>query len=249
MGTVKGSSLFLRTIMWDLTMNRPGWLPEKFDLVSTEQGNFYLQKFKELLPLIVFYKALGRVMGTEGADRLLAYATLPLVLEMMNSKYTPVQDMGSIEIFLEQTRDYLGREWEEGKGFCGCVYLAKDRSELWFHVTRCAPMQILREYGLRFTATAFCMCDHITYHTLFPNLIFKRSHNLASGDDFCDLEFRVREKTDPIMDEENYSDCGRDPEMRELVREWEEKGKEMFFGSKEEWQKYASQFWGGPPRS
>ena len=242
MGKIKGGSLFFKTIMWDMTINKPKWLPGKFNIASKEQEIFYNEKFKELVPLIVFNQTLGRTIGTERADRLLAYTTLPLVLEMMNKKYTPVENMSSIEIFLQQTRNYLGREWEENKGFSGDVYLADDKSELWFHVTRCAPMQILREYGLHFTATAFCMCDHITYHTLFPNLIFKRSHNLASGDDFCDLEFRIRKKSDPIMDEDNYSDCMRDPEMREFVREWEEKAKKMFFGSNERWHKYANKF-------
>jgi hypothetical protein len=40
----------------------------------------------------------------------------------MNSKYSPVENMASIEIFLQQTRNYLGREWEKDKGFSGDVY-------------------------------------------------------------------------------------------------------------------------------
>lgn len=242
MGKLKGNSLFIKTILWDLTFNKPKLEIDKFDITSKEQKKFYVDKLREYAPIIIFYQTLSKAIGQKRADRLIAHAMLPLVLEMMNSKYTPVENMDSIEIFLQQTRNYLGSEWEQDKGFSGDVYISKDKTELWFHITRCVPMQMLRVYGLHFTATAFCMCDHITYHTLFPNLIFRRCHNLASGDRFCDLEFRIRNETDPIMNEDNYADCCRDPEMRELVREWEEKAKEMFFGSKQEWDKYANRF-------
>jgi hypothetical protein len=241
-GILKGSVLILRTLVWDWLFNKPRWRPEEFDIVSTEQETFYKEKFNEFLPLIIFYRSLGRMVGNERADRLLADSTLPLVLNMMNSIYSPIEKLESIDLFLQQTRNYLGSEWEEGKGFSGDVYIANDKSELWFHVTRCAPMQILRGYGLHFLATAYCMCDHITYHTLFPNMIFRRCHNLASGDPYCDLEFRIRKKSDPIMDEDYYADCGRDPEMRAFVWDWEEKAKVMFFGSVEKWQVYANQF-------
>ena len=240
-GILKGSVLILRTLAWDWLFNKPRWRPEKFDIISTDQGGFYKKKFNEFLPLMLFYRSLGKMVGNERAERLLADSTLPLVLKMMYSIYSPIENMSSIELFLQQTRNYLGSEWEEDKGFSGDVYLANDKSELWFHVTRCAPMQILREYGLHFLATAYCMCDHITYHTLFPNLIFRRCHNLASGDPYCDLEFRIRKKSDPNMDEDNYADCGRDPEMRAFVWDWEQKAKVLFFGSIEKWLVYANQ--------
>jgi hypothetical protein len=82
------------------------------------------------------------------------------------------------------------------------------------------------------------MCDHIIYHTVFPNLIFKRSRTLAMGDSFCNHEFRVIKNNDQIQNEECYSDCARVQEIRQFVKEWEEKAKEMFFGSRIEWKKY-----------
>jgi hypothetical protein len=150
---------------------------------------------------------------------------VPVVLDMMKSKYHPVTNIESVEVWLKQARNYLGIEIEKDKGFTGTMYLAQDKSELRFHVSRCAPMQILREYGLVYTASALCMCDHITYHTIFPNLIFKRTHTLAMGDKFCDHEFRLRTNDDPILNEEWYSDCARDPEIRQFVREWEDKAR------------------------
>jgi hypothetical protein len=43
---------------------------------------------------------------------------------------------------LEQARDYLGTEIEKDKGFEGEIYLAKDKSEMRFHVTRCATVKL-----------------------------------------------------------------------------------------------------------
>jgi hypothetical protein len=225
LGNGKGSLIFFKVIIWDIFFNRPKWFPDRFHIENNTQENFYNNKFKEYRPVITFFQVLTKTMGEKSADRLIAKTMVPVVLEMMQSKYHSVQNIDSVEIWLGQARDYLGKEIEKDKGFSGTIHIARDKSELRFHVTRCAPMQILREYGMIYTAAALCMCDHITYHTVFPNLIFKRTHTLAIGDDFCDHEFRIRKESDPIIDEDNYSDCNRDPEIRELVREWEEKQK------------------------
>jgi hypothetical protein len=119
---------------------------------------------------------------------------VPVVLDMMKTKYHPVENIDSVEVWLRQARSYLGEEIEKDMGFDGTLYLAEDKSELRLHVTRCVNMQMLREYGLTYTAAALCMCDHITYHTVFPNLVFKRTHTLAIGDKFCDHEFEFRIK-------------------------------------------------------
>ncbi|MDC7125096.1 MAG: hypothetical protein PQJ46_05995 [Spirochaetales bacterium] len=44
------------------------------------------------------------------------------------------------------------------------------------------------------------------------------------------------------MDEQNYGDCYRLPGLRELVREWEEEAKIMFFESKEKRFEYAKKY-------
>lgn len=242
LGNVKGSFVFFKSLFWDMIFNKPEWMPEKFNIESKEQELFYKNKFKEYLSFIIFFYNLRKTIGEEEADRFMAWQMLPIILDMMKARFKPVSEITSVETWIEQARDYLGTEIEKDKGFDGEIYLAKDKTEMRFHVTRCAAVQIVGEYGLRFTAAALCMGDHITYHTVFPNLIFKRSHSLSVGDRFCDHEFRLRTSEDPVIDEANYGDCNRIPGMRKLVRTWEEKAKSIFFGSKEKWSEYATKY-------
>ncbi len=242
LGTFRGTSIFLKSLFWDMVFNKPKWQPEKFKLNSDAQAKFYKIKFNEYLLFIILFNNLKKEMNETEADKFMANQMIPIVLNMMKERFSPVEKVDSVEVWLRQARDYLGTEIEKDKGFEGDMYVAKDKSEMRFHVTRCAAVQIIREYGLKYTAAATCMGDHITYHTVFPNLIFKRSHSLSVGDCFCDHEFRLRTEDDPVMDEENYGDCYKIEGMREFVREWEEKAKEIFFGSKEKWDEYASQY-------
>jgi L-2-amino-thiazoline-4-carboxylic acid hydrolase-like protein len=246
LGNVKGSFVFFKSLFWDMIFNKPKWMPEKFNIESKKRELFYKKKFNEYLSFIILFYNLRKIIGEDEADRFMADQMLPIILDMMKLRFNPVNEITSVETWLEQARDYLGVEIEKDKGFEGEIYLAKDRSEMRFHVTRCAAVQIIREYGLKYTAAALCMGDHITYHTVFPNLIFKRSHSLSVGDRYCDHEFRLRTMEDPVIDEINYGDCNRIPGMRELVRTWEEKAKSIFFGSKEKWSEYATRYFSKP---
>ncbi len=239
LGVKKGASIFYKAILWDFLFKKPQWASEKFNLTSKRQEMFYRKKFNENLPVIVLFQALVREIGEREADRIIANTLVPIVLDMMKTKYHPVENIDSVEVWLRQARSYLGEEIKKDTGFDGTLYLAADKSELRLHVTRCVNMEMLREYGLTYTAAALCMCDHITYHTVFPNLVFKRTHTLAIGDTFCDHEFRIKKSMKPDHDEDDYSDCNRSA-IREFVREWEEKAKELMFGSREEWEKYAA---------
>jgi hypothetical protein len=120
-----------------------------------------------------------------------------------------VKDTATEETSRTQATGYLGENIRKDKGFKGTVYLAKDRSEMRFHATKCCHIQILREFGLRYTAAAACMGDHVTCGTVFPNVIFKRSHAISVGDEFCDHEFRVRSEVDPKADESSHGDAHR----------------------------------------
>jgi hypothetical protein len=243
LGVKKGKQLFYKAILWDLIFKKPRWAPEKFNFSSKRQEMFYRKKFQENLPVVVLFNALKRVIGEKEADKIMANTMVPVALNMMKTKYHPVENIDSVEVWFTQARSYLGEEVEKDKGFDGTVYLAEDKSELKLHVTRCINIEVLRAYGLFFTAKALCMCDHITYHTIFPNLTFKRSHTIAIGDKFCDHEFRVKQSMKP-HDEDDYTDCNRSG-IREYVREWEDKAKEMMFGSREEWEKYVVRCFSG----
>ena len=238
LGFKTGTSMFYKAILWDLLFKKLQWSPEKFNLTNKRQEMFYKKKFKENLLAIVLFQTLAREIGEREADRIIANTMVPIVLDMMKARYHPVENIDSVEVWLRQARSYLGEEIKKDTGFDGTLYLAEDKSELRLHVTRCVNMEMLREYGLSYTAAALCMCDHITYHTVFPNLVFKRSHTLAIGDKFCDHEFRIRKSVKLNHDEDDYSDCNRCG-IREFVREWEEKAKELMFGSQAEWEKHA----------
>jgi len=220
LGVKKGKSIFYKAIVWDFLFKKPQWAPEKFNLTSKRQEMFYRKRFNENLPVIVLFQALSREIGEREADRIIANTMVPVVLDMMKTKYHPVENIDSMEVWLRQARSYLGEEIRKDTGFDGTLYLAEDKSELRLHVTRCVNMEMLREY-------------------VFPNLVFKRTHTLAIGDKFCDHEFRIKKNVIPDHDEDDYSDCNRSG-MREFVREWEEKAKELMFGSREEWEKYSA---------
>ncbi|MCK8060250.1 MULTISPECIES: L-2-amino-thiazoline-4-carboxylic acid hydrolase [unclassified Fusibacter] len=243
-GKQYGGYIFFKSIVWDMVFNRPKWRPEMFNLDNSERTKFYKAKFKEFMPFIILFNNLQNKMTAIEADRFIAAQMMPLTLDMMKSRFHPVKEIDNVEVWLKQARDYLGDEVEKNKGFEGKIYLAKDKSEMRFHVTRCSNMEILRNYGLKFSAAALCMADHITYHTVFPNLIFKRCHSISVGNEYCDHEFRIRTTEDPIMDEKNYGDCYTVEGIRELVREWEEKAKIIHFGSKEKWDEYAMKYFG-----
>ncbi|MBU0974001.1 MAG: L-2-amino-thiazoline-4-carboxylic acid hydrolase [Proteobacteria bacterium] len=240
LGVKRGRLIFITAILWDFFFKKPQWMPDKFNLTSKKQENFYKKKFNENIPVIVFFQSLARIMRNEESDKIIANTLVPVILDMMKSKFHPVENINSVEIWLRQARNYLGTEIDKEKGFNGTVFLAEDKSELRLHVTRCVNVEILQRYGLIFTAAAICMCDHITYHTVFPNLIFKRTHTLAIGDNFCDHELRLKRSLDTNIDADCYSDCSKVKGMREFVRGWEETAKVIFFGSREEWEKYAN---------
>ncbi len=241
-GNGRGKYVFIKSITWDLAFHKPIWKPELFNIDNEDRKKFYKKIFKEFQLFIILFDNLKKEMAEEEADRFIAEQMLPITLYMMKSKFRPVSEINSVDVWLKQARNYLGDEVKENKGFEGDIYLSKDKSEVRFQVTRCANMEILRKYGLRFTAATLCMCDHITYHTVFPNLIFKRTHSIAVGDEYCDHEFRLRTKDDPKMDEDNYGDCYTIDGIRDVVREWEEKAKEIHFGSKMNWDKYANKY-------
>lgn len=241
-GFLKGTKVFLKSVLWDSIFNQPIWEPDRFNIDTKERHDFYYAKFKEYMLFIIYFRNLGMIIGPKEADHFMADQMLPITLLMMKSRFSPKKDILTVEEWLKQARNYLGDEIEKNKGFQGEIFIAEDKSEMRFHITRCATTRIVSAYGLTYTAALLCMGDHITYHTVFPNLIFKRSHSLTVGDDYCDHTFRLRTDKDPVMDEENYGDCYRIPGLRETVREWEEEAKVLFFGSKEKWNDYARRY-------
>ena len=222
-GYGKGGAIFAKSVFWDMLTDQVKWDPTLFNLKSEKQAVFYKKAFEEFKVFFMLFENLKKEMGAEKADRFMANQMVPIILAMMKSKFSAVEHLDGVSVWLDQARDYLGDEIEAEKGFDGDIYLAEDNSELRFYVTRCSNIEILRAYGLPYTAAALCMGDHITYDCVFPNLIFKRKHTIAVGDCFCDHTFQLRKDKQPVDDKEQYGDCYKMEGLRALVDEWEDK--------------------------
>lgn len=219
-GWLRGLWVLSKSFLWDTLIKNPKFQPPKFQIETQKQLDFYKKEFSKNLPIIALYENLSREIGKSSADIFIADQLLPVVLTKIY--FSPVADLDSVEVWLNQAREYLGKEIEEDQGFEGQVYLAEDKSELRFYVTRCAAIQLIREYGM----------------------VFTREHTLSTGCNYCDHCFRVREETDPILKISDYADLKRIDSLEEFIAHWAERAKSIFFGSQEEWQEYANEYFG-----
>ena len=99
LGAKKGRNIFNQAVLWDLLFRKPRWAPEKFNLTSKRQEEFYRTKFNKNLPVIVLFQALAREIGESEADRIIANTMVPVVLDMMKTKYHPVESIDSVDVW------------------------------------------------------------------------------------------------------------------------------------------------------
>ncbi len=237
-GTLTAISLISKSFLVDMLFNKPEWHPEWFDINNEAQAKFFKAKFNENIPLITLFENIKKRRSTKKADVIIAKLCPAFVLPSMSKSFKPVKTFSKVQDWIHQAVWYLDEALEPDKGFEGDVYISKDNKEARFHVTKCAPIQICHRYGLEVTSAYLCMCDHITYHTVFPNMTFNRQNCFGVGCDHCDHILRVKPVGVTAHDEEDYGDAYKVEGGREFVREWEEKAKVIMFGSVEEWEKY-----------
>ncbi len=228
----KGSALwlFLRALTIGYIFDKPTWHPEYFDLTSKKQKDLYKSIFDRAMFYFVTFNILKKKYGDEKADQIIANTINPATLAYMKRVYKPVENCTSIEAWWEQSVDYIADLPEDNLGLDGTVYIAEDMSELKWHTTRCATAEVFRAYGLKLTMSHMCMTDHITFHTFFPDIMFKRDNCIGVGDSFCDHHAWVKTRRDVGNEESQYGDCHHFEGGREYVRYWEEYAKGYLFG-------------------
>ncbi|MBT6338589.1 MAG: hypothetical protein HOJ48_04765 [Desulfobacula sp.] len=239
LGKSRAFRLVLRTSTMGYVFNRPLWHPEYFKLTDKKQEMFYKNIFKKAMLYFIMFNLLKKEHGDEKADKIIANIINPATIAYMKRVYRPVGKCTTIEPWWEQSVDYIADLPEDNQGLEGTVYMAEDLSELKWHNIRCATAEVFRAYGLKLTMSHMCMTDHITYHTFFPGLMFKRTSCIGVGDAFCDHHAWVKTPDDMGKEEVQYGDCDHFEGGREYVRYWEEYAKGYLFGSKEKWQRYA----------
>lgn len=239
LGKSRGFWIFFRASTIGFIFNKPKWHPEYFNLTSKKQEELYKTVFKKATFFFILFDILKVKYGEVKADETIAKVINPATLSYMKKVYKPVENCRGIGSWWEQSVDYIGDLPEDNLGLDGAVYLAEDMSEIKWHTTRCATAEVFRAYGLKLTMSHMCMTDHITYHTFFPGVMFKRTNCIGAGDTFCDHHAWTKLVQDVGNEETQYGDCDHFDGGYEYVRYWEKYAKSYLFGSLEEWQKYA----------
>lgn len=235
--------LCLKAMSIGYTFYKPEWRPDQFELASPLQEKMYQKIFDKALFYFILFNILKEKYGDEKADKIIADTINPCTLEYMKQVYQPVDDCVGIEAWWQQSVDYIADLPEDNLGLDGTVYMAEDMSEIKWHTTRCATAEVFRAYGLKLTMSHMCMSDHITYHTFFPGIMFKRTHCIGVGDAFCDHHAWPKSFADIGNEESQYGDCHHFEGGRDYVRYWEAYAKEFVFGSQVEWQTYANRIY------
>ncbi len=243
LGKMVGFWIFLRASTIGFIFNRPKWHSEYFAIANKKQESFYKHCFKKSMFLFIIFNILKKKHGAKEADKIIADSLMPCTLAYMKMTYKPVKDWPQLEAWWEQSVDYIGDMPEDNQGLDGTVYIAEDKSELKWHTVKCAHAEVLMAYGLKRTTACMCMADHITYHTLFPGIVFKRNNCIGVGHPFCDHHARVKKPEDIGNEEIQYGDCLKFEGGREYVRYWEEYAKSYFFKDKKEWKRYADRIY------
>jgi hypothetical protein len=239
LGWSRALLLLLYAATLGFIFHKPTWHPEYFDLTGKPQEDFYKKIFKKATFYFVLFNILRKERGEEEADRMVSKIINPATLAYMTRTYKPVENCTTVEPWWKQSVDYIADLPEDNLGLDGTVYMAEDLSELKWHTIRCATAEVFRAYGLKRTMSCLCMNDHITYHTFFPGLMFKRTHCIGVGDAFCDHHAWVKRPEDAGNEEIQYGDCHHFEGGREYVRHWEAFAKAYLFGSEQEWERYA----------
>jgi hypothetical protein len=202
--------------------DKPAWHPERFNLKSEAEAQFFEKIFREFLMLITLFNKLKRLYGEEVADRVTGKMAIPMAVPYLRQAFHPVDNLDTILPVLQQLSNYLKAYIGENRAFEGHAFISDDRTELRLFVTKCAYIQVLRAYGLRAFAAKSCLADHVVFDTVLPDMIFSRKHTIGVGDAFCDHVMRLPLPDDKERDPARYEDCDKIPDGMDEVLRWED---------------------------
>lgn len=216
MGILKGLSLLLKVLLWDLMFNKPRWHAEKFSFTSEKEAMRYKAVFDELVIMIILYNNLNRKYGEEFADKLTAKLGVPCTLPYAVKFFPKLEKVSDIDEVRQLISDFHG----EGSGYVLSEMVAEDKSEVHYCYSKCPHTAILNSYGLHAFSGYVCITDHIVFDNLMPGIVFSRSKTLGVDNDHCNHKFRIR-KEDDIQDESNYEDCMKVMyDSRDVINKW-----------------------------
>lgn len=216
-GILTGLGLLLRSNTLDMISNRPDWHPEHFELGDKEEEEIYKKFFEYLMPMIILYNNLKRQYGEYLADEITANMAIPTTLAVYPLDYIP-EVITDIDQIRQAAADAFGNKTYEFK-----EWVSEDKTEYRMRYTKCAPVMILKAYGLNSFAGNLCLTDHVVFDCLMPEVIFSRTHAIGVGDSYCNHVFRLPLNEDDYKEEADYGDCykvkfgGRD-----AVEHWKE---------------------------
>lgn len=198
--------VLLKSFTWDLIFNRPTWQPEKFPIENSEDEKIWREAFdKDIVWLFTIFRNLQRKYGLVKGDEIMARFLMPVGLYYQWFCFRPIANHTHIDQLRQQLADYLG----DGKTMRNRVWVSEDGREAKYYYTRCMHIQLMIGYGMKRSAQASCMIDHVTFDKRIPTLKFKRTKTLSLGDSHCDHCFSIREDGDSDTPYEYYEDAHR----------------------------------------
>lgn len=198
--------ILLKSWTWDMVFNRPTWQPELFPIQNAEDEKIWQSTFKkDVVFVLTLFNNLKRTYGLERGDEIMAKFMMPVTLQYHFHCFKPITNLTHIDQIRQQMADYLG----DGKTMRNRIWLSDDGQEARYYYTRCMHMQIMLGYGMKRSAQACCLADHVTFDKRIPTVRFKRTKTLTLGDGYCDHRFIVREPGETNTPEDHYEDANR----------------------------------------
>ena len=211
--------ILLKSWTWDMVFNRPTWQPKHFPIENAEDEMIWQSTFKkDVVFILAVFNNLTQKFGFERGDEIMAKFMMPVTLQYHFHCFKPIADLTHIDQVRQQMADYLG----EGKTMRNRIWLSDDGREARYCYTRCMHMQIMLGYGMKRSAQACCLADHVTFDKRIPAVRFKRTKTLTLGDGYCDHRFTVRRPGETHTPEDHYEDADRaDYDARAEIKEFE----------------------------
>jgi hypothetical protein len=218
-GALKGLGLLIRSNTWDMIANKPEWHPEYFEFSDEEEEEMFKKVFDVLTPTIILYDNLKRRYGEYLADEITANMAIPIQLAFYPKLFPFPEDRADIDQWRQAGADAFSNK----KAYECREWVSEDRTEYHMRWTKCAPMMILRAYGMHSYAGNTCLADHVVFDCLVPEVIFSRAHTIGLGDSYCDHVMRLPLSEDDKKEEADYADCDKVKfGGRSAVEHWKE---------------------------
>jgi len=219
-GIMKTFRFFFLSMCSDPLLKPVYWNPALILGLEPENFLIYRNHFRQLKWFINLYRNLLNEFGEDIAQYLTAKMAFAIAVPHFFKTFRSLDASDDLIQFRQNMSQFLGHEgnisWSETPpGNINNVY---------YRISRCVHVEILKVYGLKVAASAFCLSDHVTFNHSLSKLIFIRNSCIGIGDDCCNLQFILERTIDQTKDEEHSGDIYKaDFNATRLIRLWREK--------------------------